>query len=302
MRPRTAPMSQRLVRSYLYVPADAGERLNKASSRGADAIIADLEDSVAVNRKGVAAENAAEWLAPPPGSANVERWVRVNQGGRGLDDLAAVFGPGLTGVCLPKVSSGSEVRRVSEALDALERHRGISGQATLIMPLIESAVGLQSLSEIAGAPRVQKLQIGELDLAADLGLQPGDNEAELGPLRSRVVVASVASGLLPPVGAVSPEFRDADSLAISTQRLKRAGFIGRAAIHPAQLDTIHRCFAVTPTEFATALALVHRYETAVNAGAGVILGDDGRMVDEAVVRQSRRTIALAAAAERGDFR
>jgi citrate lyase subunit beta/citryl-CoA lyase len=282
-----------LVRSYLYVPADADDRLNKASSRGADAIIADLEDSVALSRKDVATANTTGWLAAESGVADVERWVRVNHGERGLDDIAAVFGSGLTGICLPKVSSGAEVRRASAALDALEQSANLPAQTILLMPLIESAVGVLALSEIANAPRVQKLQIGELDLAADLGLQPGDDEAELASMRSSVVLASVASGLFPPVGAVSPEFRNLESLAVSTQRLKRAGFVGRAAIHPAQLDTIHRSFAVTPAEVAAAHALVERYEAALNTGAGVILGDDGRMVDEAVVRQKRRTIALA---------
>jgi citrate lyase subunit beta/citryl-CoA lyase len=168
------------------------------------------------------------------------------------------------------------------------------------MPLIESATGLQALSDIAGAPRVHKLQIGELDLAADLGVEPGEDEAELAALRSSVVVASVASGLLPPVGAVSPEFRDLDLLAISTRRLKRAGFVGRMAIHPAQLDIIHRCFAVSAAEVTAARELVERYDKAMAGGSGVILGEDGRMVDEAVVRRSRRIIGLATTTQRGE--
>jgi citrate lyase subunit beta/citryl-CoA lyase len=289
-----------MMRSYLYVPADEEQRLGKAASRGADAIIADLEDSVAPSRKGVATDNTARWLAGESGAAVAERWVRVNHGELGIADIAAVFGRGLAGICLPKVSSGDEVRRASELLDALERRSGVPAQTTLLMPLIESATGLQALSDIAGAPRVQKLQIGELDLAADLGLEPGEDEAELAPLRSNVVVASVASGLLPPVGAVSPEFRDLDLLATSTRRLQRAGFLGRVAIHPAQLDVIHRCFAVSPDEVAAARALVERYNTAMADGSGVILGEDGRMVDEAVVRRSRRIIGLAITTERGE--
>jgi citrate lyase subunit beta/citryl-CoA lyase len=288
-----------MMRSYLYVPADDEQRLGKAKTRGADAIVADLEDSVAPSRKGVANDNTARWLAEP-GAGEAERWVRVNQGELGLADIAAVFGRGLTGICLPKVSSGTEVRRASDLLDDLEQRGNVPAQTTLLMPLIESATGLQALSDIAGAPRVHKLQIGELDLAADLGIEPGEDEAELAPLRSRVVVASVASGLLPPVGAVSPEFRDLDMLATSTRRLQRAGFVGRMAIHPAQLDVIHRCFAVTAAEVAAALELVERYDTAMADGSGVILGEDGRMVDEAVVRRSRRIIGLADTTERGE--
>lgn len=287
-------MARLLVRSYLYVPADSADRLSRAGSRRADAVIADLEDSVASSRKELARENTTTWLSRSTSGPRPERWVRVNAGAEGLEDIAAVFAPGLTGVCLPKVSGRAELERASDVLDRLERRAGIPAQGAALMPLVETAVGLQSLSDMARAPRVRRLQLGELDLQADLGLQPGDDEAELAPLRSAVVVASAAAGLQPPVGPVSPDFRDLVALEASTVRLRRAGFVGRAAIHPAQISVIHKAFTPSREEVARASALVGRYEAALAAGSGVLVDENGRMVDEAVVRRCRRTIALAA--------
>lgn len=94
----------RVIRSYLYVPANQAERLQRSIARGADAVIADLEDSVALNEKDVARVLAAQWLHDETLNPDIERWVRVNSGDRGIDDIAHVYGPGLTGVCLAKVT------------------------------------------------------------------------------------------------------------------------------------------------------------------------------------------------------
>lgn len=293
---------QHPARSYLYAPADQRARLTGAGARGADAVIADLEDSVAANNKNAARHNVHSWLAEArePDDAGLvapERWVRINHGNQGLDDLAEILRPGITGVCLPKVGSAAEIRSVSLLLDTFEKTMHLASDSVRLMPLIETAAGLQSLREIAEAPRVQRLQIGELDLAADLALHVDDNESELLPLRMSVVVASAAAGISAPVGAVSPEFRDLAQLATSTERLKRAGFYGRAAIHPAQLATIHGVFDVSRAELSAALRVVELYDAAVSSGVGVIVGPDGRMIDEAVVRHSRQTIEAARIAD-----
>ena len=287
-----------IVRSYLYVPGNDAKRLSGASARGADAVIADLEDSVALSAKDDARSIVTSWLLEAPGHPRVERWVRINTGERGLQDIAAIFAPGLTGICLPKVSTADDVGRAADVLDACEQRSGTKAKVTLFMPLIESALGLRALDEIAAAPRVQKLQIGEIDLGADLGVVAGIDESELLYARSKVVTASVAAGIAPPVGPVSSNFSDPAALAVSTQRLRRMGFVGRAAIHPNQLSTIHEAFAVSPEELTQAQRMVERYEAAMAAGNGVIVGDDGRMIDEAVVRFSRRIIGLANATNR----
>jgi citrate lyase subunit beta/citryl-CoA lyase len=160
------------------------------------------------------------------------------------------------------------------------------------MPLIESAIAVQSLPDIAKASRVLRMQIGEVDLAADLGVTGGDESNELAFSRASVVVASAAAVLLPPVGAVSTDFRDLERFAASTRRQRQSGFVGRAAIHPAQIPVIHEVYAATPEEIDRAHRLVSLYDAALANGNGAVLDEDGRMVDEAVVRQCRRLLML----------
>ncbi len=290
VRSLSASPTARLARSYLYVPADATERLMSAGGRGADAVIADLEDAVALNHKDLGLHNVIEWLnSGHPASS--EMWVRVNPSQRGLEEIAALFHDNLSGICLPKVSGPEDIERVASLLDKLEAMANRKSPVSL-MPLVESAIAVQTLPGIATASRVLRLQIGEIDLAADLGVAGGDESIELDHSRASVVIASTAAGLLPPVGAVSTEFRDLEGFAASTRRLRRGGFIGRAAIHPAQIPIIHDVYAASPDEISRAQRLVSQYDAALACGNGVVLGDDGRMVDEAVVRQSRRLLML----------
>ena len=244
-------------------------------------------------RKAVARQAAAAWISEGCGARGFERWVRLNPGSQGIADLYSVFRPGLHGICLAKTSGADEVEAAAEALSHLESQHGCRPGAIAIMPLIESALGLQRADEIADAPRVRALQLGEIDLAADLGLPSRPRPEDLAPLRSRVVVASAASGLQQPVGAVSPQFRDLASFREGTERLRAAGFLGRAAIHPSQVLVIHEVFAVSAQELAAAIDAVSRYDAAAAAGQGACTDDDGGMVDEATVRSSRRLIALA---------
>jgi citrate lyase subunit beta/citryl-CoA lyase len=282
-------------RSYLYVPAEAGPKLERSTLRGADAVIADLEDAVAPLRKIEARRAAAAWLDDREPGDRVERWIRINPGEQGRADLEAVVRPGLDGICVAKVSHPSELVELDRVVTDLERAHGTTPGSTAVMPLIETARGLRHVFDIAESPRVRILQIGEIDLAADLGLTPGPDAAELTPFRARVVLASAAAGILPPVGAVCSDYRDLPALARSSRQLKAAGFVGRAAIHPAQLPTIHDTYAVSPADHAAARSLVALYEAATRAGSGAISGPDGRMVDEATVRHAHRTIWLAEA-------
>ena len=137
---------------------------------------------------------------------------------------------------------------------------------------------------------MRRLQVGEADLKADTGIEPGDDERELLWVRSQVVLASAAAGIDPPVGPVSTNFRDLDALRASTEAVRRLGYRGRACIHPAQIAVVHEVFTPSPEQVDAAQALIAAYDAAVAAGSGVLLGPDGRMVDEAVVRQARRLV------------
>lgn len=270
-------------RSYLYVAGSDPRRIEKALASEADAVVIDLEDAVAPNRKEEARRIAAGVLKrdnPKP------VFVRVNAPGseHSERDVEAVAGPGLAGLRLPKVESVEDVLRVAERLEELGCEAGIQC-------LIESAIGLEMALEIARShPRVTALAPGEADLAADLGVS-GDEG--LLYARSRLVAASRAAGLQGPVQSVYTGVRDLDGLRRSTEAGRRLGFFGRSAIHPAQIPVINEVFTPTEEEVAEAKKLLQAMERAAASGTGAFALEDGRFVDEAVVRAARSTLALA---------
>ena len=285
----TAP--EAVPRSYLYVPGDQPEKLSKALDRGADAVIVDLEDAVAPAAKESARAAVAEWLRSRPPRAEVEVWVRINPGAAGRQDAAAAaVGPGLAGLVTAKTESAADLVALDGALRSAEVAAGLPVGQVAVAPLLESAAAVLAASSIAQGPRVRRLQIGEADLRADLGLPPGDGDPELLYVRSQVVLVSAACGLAPPVGPVATDFRDQERLRSSTHALARLGFVGRACIHPAQVAVVNEVFTPAPEEVDRARALVARFERAVAEGSGVLLDDAGRMVDEAVIRQARRLL------------
>lgn len=271
-------------RSLLYVPGDDADKLAKALDRGADALIVDLEDAVAPSRKESARERVLAWLAElhdPPAPI----WVRINDGDRRIDDLEALrHAPNLYGLCLAKTRSADEAADIA---------RRLAGTGLRLMALLETASALLEAPAIAAVERVERLQLGEVDLCADLGLQPGPDGIELLWARSRVVAASAAAGIDPPAGAVSTDFRDLSGLAASTRSLRRLGFFGRACIHPAQIPTVHEAFRPTPDEVERARRLVSLLDSDTGVGVGVGVDENGRMVDEAVIRSARRVLATA---------
>lgn len=281
------------MRSYLYVPGDAPQKLDKALHRGADALIVDLEDAVPAAGKDRARALVAEWLDGLPATGRPAVWVRVNPGPAGEDDARAVTSPNLAGVCLAKADSAAQVATLGVALATAEETRGLPVGTVAVVPLLESAAAILAAPAIARAPRVARLQIGEADLRAELGVTLGPDERELLFARSQVVLAAAAAGIAPPVAPVSTDYRDLAALRASTVALRRLGFLGRACVHPAQVEVVNEVFTPTPEELAEAADLVHRFDAAVGSGAGVLVDVDGRMVDAAVVRAARRLLTLA---------
>ena len=269
------------IRSYLYVPGDDPRRIEKALATGADAVVIDLEDSVAPNRKEEARRNAARVLESGPARPV---FVRINAPGSELAarDISAVAALHLSGLRLPKVESLESVRLVAETLEELRSEAGIQC-------LIESALGLELAFEIARShERVSGISLGEADLAADLGVR---DEAGLLYARSRIVSASRAAGLTGPVQSVYTNVKDLDGLRRSTEEGKNMGFVGRSAIHPSQVPIINEVFMPTEEEVAEAQELLDRLEGEAGSGTGAFLLEDGRFVDRAVVESARRTLA-----------
>ena len=271
------------IRSYLYVPGDDPHRIEKALATDADAVVLDLEDAVAPNRKEEARETAAGVLESKPAKPV---FVRVNALGSELAarDIDAVIGPHLAGLRLPKVESLESVRLVAETLDELHSEAGIQC-------LIETALGLELAFEIARShERVVGISLGEADLAADLGVR---GEAGLLYARSRIVSASRAAGLPNPVQSVYTNVKDLDGLRRSTEEGKNMGFVGRSAIHPDQISIINEVFTPTEEGVARASGLLDRLEGEAASGSGAFVLEDGSFVDRAVVESARRTLALA---------
>lgn len=270
-------------RSWLYVPGDSPDKLVKSLSRGADAVIVDLEDAVSPVRKELARRDVAAWLADlPPGPVQV--WVRINPGALGSEDVAAIADRcRLTGIVAAKVESSRDV----EALDA---QLASLGQLRMpVIPLLESAAAVLAAADIARAPRVHRLQVGEVDLMADLGMPDGAEEESLRTARSLIVLASASAGCEPPVAPVARDFRNLDQFRASTRMLRAMGYLGRACIHPAQVSVANDVFTPDEAEVTRARDVVDRYE---RAAGGVVLDGAGAMVDRAVVRQAQRILSL----------
>ena len=284
-----------VARSHLYVPGDKPEVLAKALGRGADALIVDLEDAVAPASKDAARKVVAQWLSGLPAAADnpVQVWIRINSGDMGHTDVRAVLSPAVTGVVAAKTESAEELVALHAVLTAMEDKIELPAGSIGVVPLLESANAVLNALSIAKAPRVQRLQVGEADLRADIGVELGADGRELLYVRSQVVLISAAAGIDPPVGPVDTNFRDTEALAESTRAVKRMGYVGRACIHPAQAAIVNEVFTPTADEVAAAKDLIARFDAAMAAGDGVCLDAQGRMVDEAVVRQARRTLSLA---------
>ncbi len=144
--------------------------------------------------------------------------------------------------------------------------------------------------EVAASPWVEGLALGESDLLADLGCAPDLDADERRPLRMAMVVASAAAGRRGPTAPASTDYRDLDGFRDSCRTLRRLGYAARSAVHPAQVPVINEEFAPTADEVARARALIDEFDAAIAAGRGVVVGTDGTMIDEAVVRSARRLL------------
>ena len=264
-----------MARCFLYVPGHRPDRFDKALASGADAVILDLEDAVPIGAKDDARRDVRSYLdalAPGP----VEVWVRINDGERGRDDLAALADAArLAGVVIPKAGPDVLAARHTAAPDIA------------LIPLVESATAVTQATAIAACDGVRTLAIGEVDLAADLGFGDDVPDAALWALRMHVVVACAATGRAAPLGPVIRDIEDLSGFAAIVHQLHHAGFGAVQAIHPKQVAVVNDELTPTADERAAAQRLL---DAAARADGGVFVDDAGRMIDEAVLRSARRTV------------
>lgn len=279
----------RLRRSRLYVPGNNARVLAFADTFEPDCIILDLEDSVPPNEKDAARFLVREVLASLD-FKDTEVWVRINPLSRGgREDLEVVLPGRPHGICLPKAESPVEVAELAGLLYELEGRYGIPW-LVWIMPIIESPKGVLAAPEIARASeRVVCLAFGAEDYIAELGC--GREWEALLWARSRIVAAAAAAGIQAS-DTVFPDVEDEEGLLREALRAKALGFSGKGAIHPLQLEAIHRAFAPTPEEISWAQGVMRAAEEAERRGMGVVTYE-GKMVDRPVVLRAKRILEMA---------
>jgi len=280
-------------RSLLYVPGDKRNLLDKAFSRGADAVILDLEDAVVPSQKKIAREVMSEWIQSQAARAS-QIWVRINADSP-EEDIAVITAP-IAGVMVPRAESAL-LANVDELLTLREDFLDIARGEIAVIPLIETASGLLSAASLATMPRVVRLAIGRVDLAGELGLGVDPEGPEFRTILLQLVIASSAARISAPLAPTSTDFRDLDALSESTEALMKLGFRGRTAIHPAQLAVINEVFTPTSEEVHRAKSLIAAFEESTRQESGVFVGEDGRMVDAAVMRSARDILSRSRSTE-----
>jgi citrate lyase subunit beta/citryl-CoA lyase len=266
-------------RTYLFVPGNRPERFAKALGSGADRVVLDLEDAVALPAKGEARDAIARWSAQASDADRTRVVVRINDAHADAfaDDLRLLRDARIQSVMLPKAESAAHVQAVRAAVPHAR-----------VLPLIESASGVANAQQVAGAEGVARLVFGTLDYALDLDLDIADSPDGLAHAASVLAIASRVVCLPAPIAGVTPQLDDEQRLLADLAWSRRHGFGAKLCIHPRQVAPIHA--ALTPS--AEALDLARRVLAAEAASPGAAQLD-GRMIDRPVVLQAERTLRRA---------
>jgi citrate lyase subunit beta/citryl-CoA lyase len=283
-----------LLRSLLFAPGNVSRRVDKALTLDADAVIVDLEDSVATSDKEATRKPAAEALARPRKPLG---YVRVNAPSSPYcyGDLAATIHKGVDGVLLPKVESAADLHAIDWLLAALERERGITEGSIDLIPQVETAAGLQRVDRIIQARslrpyqapwRVKRVAFGAADYAHELGLTVGPEESELSEARARLVLSSRAAGLQGPLDSPWFDFKDTAGFERALERSRRGGFQGRLCVHPDQIAPVNRAYLPSDEELARAQRIVAAFREAEARGEAAIQVD-GQMIDYPVAYRAQ---------------
>jgi citrate lyase subunit beta/citryl-CoA lyase len=290
-----------LCRSHLFAPGSNERLLGKVFDAGADAVVLDLEDAVAPGAKGDARVLVAAALAERAGQPFPVAAVRIN----GIDtawwrdDLAAIVGPGLRLVRVPKAESAGQIEAVDAVMTALEAERGLAAGRIGLVATIETAAGVMAAAEVARAPRVVGFTFGAADFVRDIGADPASADLATLYARQHLVLASRAARIAPPVAPVFTQVKDLDGLRRTTAEARAIGFFGRSCIHPSQVPIVNEAFTPAPQEVADARTVLAAWREALARGVAAFTLDGGQFVDEAVARRAGAVVALADALEKG---
>ena len=287
-----------LLKSMLFVPGDSEKKMAKAHGTRASALILDLEDAVSIERIDIARGMTREYLASHGDRARQQVWVRVNPLSTplALPDLAAVVGGAPDGIVLPKVESAQDVVRLDHYLTALEQRDGVAhGTVRILVVATETPQAVFALDSYRGvSPRLAGLTWGAEDLSTAIGAstnrsEDGEFEFTYQVARALCLLGAHAAGVQA-VDTLSVDFRDAERLKRDVRASRRAGFSGKIAIHPDQVDIINTGYSPDDDEIRHARAVIAAFEKAGGAGTVQL---DGKMIDKPHLVQARRVLAAA---------
>jgi citrate lyase subunit beta/citryl-CoA lyase len=283
-------------RSWLFAPGDSEKKMTKAMEGSADIVLIDLEDAVAPESKVGARQMVHDFITAHP-EQRARLWVRINpfDGPYTLGDLAAIMPAGPGGIMLPKVYGRAEVEKLDHCLSALEVANGIAEGSTPVIVLItETAEAMFHTGDYKGAPRVIALTWGAEDLADSIGASSNRNpDGSYGftyELARSLTVLGAATAGVTAIETISADFKDLEALRARAEGVRRDGFRGMLAIHPAQVEVINQAFTPTEAEIAEAQEIVAIF--AANPGVGAI-GWKGGMLDRPYLARAQRLLKLA---------
>ena len=279
-------------RSMLFVPVTRDKFVASAHTRGADAIILDLEDSVAESEKARARTLVPE-AAKAVSRSGADVLVRINRPWhQAFRDIEAIIGPQVMALMCPKVESPEHLGVIAELLDTLEAERGLSRGHTRLVALVETADAYFRLREIARAtPRLDALSLGAEDFATSVGMEP-IGETLQAP-KQTMIIAARAAGILPLgfMGTVA-DFDDLEAFRATIRRSRKFGFVGASCIHPSQVPILNEEFGWSDAEVDRARRMVATYDAAKAKGLGAVTFE-GKMIDVPVVERAQALIRQA---------
>lgn len=269
------------IRSFLFVPANRIERIEKALESAADAVVIDLEDAIPIDAKGVARDGLFDWLEEQEKEENNQLkriWVRINplNSPWGHDDIDCLADFHLGGWVLPKAEHTYDVEQVLN----------LKPKRSQLALLIETAAGLAQIRLLAAIEGVNRLMFGTLDFQHDLNMKCDPLETQLNAFRNELALASRLANLPAPVDGVTAATTDTELLAQSVQQAKAYGFGAKLCIHPNQVSIVNQGFLPTLSEYQWAIKVVN--ENKKHQGAAFAV--DGKMVDAPVISLAEQII------------
>ncbi|WP_197029407.1 HpcH/HpaI aldolase/citrate lyase family protein [Paracoccus pantotrophus] len=284
-----------MIRSYLFVPGDSRRKFEKARAGAADALILDLEDSVAAEAKPAARACVRDCLSMP--RARPRLFVRVNAFDTGLvlEDLAAVMACAPDGIVLPKCEDAAQVTRLSHILDGVEVGLGQTiGRTAIVAIVTETPAALFSLGHYRGAsPRLSGMMWGAEDLSAELGAYTNAEEGAYTPpfeLARALCLAGAAAAGVPAIDAICADISNLDRVAAEARLACRDGFEAKAVIHPAHVEPVNAAFTPHDAQITYARRVLDAMELAPRSG---VVQLDGRMIDRPHQRLAQRILQRA---------